>query len=77
MENPDIGSVLQDLTARLQALERQTTAGEDDMSQDGTVPEPPDEVTWDSVLPQNVVAPSDSVACALASLCGMPPPWAR
>ena len=44
------------------------------MSQDGTIPEPPDEVTWDNVLPQNVVAPSDTVACALASLCGMPPP---
>ena len=71
MDSQKIGSMLQDITARLQALERQNTAGEADMSQDGTVTEPPDEVTWASVLLRQLVAPSDNVACALATLCGV------
>ena len=77
MDSQNIGAMLQDITARLQALERQNTAGEADMSQDGTVTEPPDEVSWDSILPTNTVEPSDVAGCELAMLCGVPPPWAK
>ena len=74
---PDVGTVLQGITNRLQALERQNAQTADVMSQDDVMTEPPDEVSWDSVLPQQLVTPSDNVACALATLCGVPPPWAK
>ena len=47
---PDFGTVLQDITNRLQALERQNAETEDVMSQYDVMPEPPDEVSWDSGL---------------------------
>ena len=71
---PDVGTVLQNITSRLQALEGQNAQTADVMSQDDVMTEPPDEVSWDSILPQQLVTPSDNVACALATLCGVPPP---
>ena len=70
----EIAAMLQNITARLQALEHSNQPA-DIMSQDND--DPPDEVSWESVLTTNTVQLPDFAACELAMLCGVPPPWAK